>query len=175
MSNRLPYEASCQFLQQEGWLANGDLPQLPERPPRYDDDILGVEFFRTYVKDAKLDNLSLPRTYFSRSEISSSSFVNSNLSESVANWNDFEDVDFSNADLSRFDFRGCALRRVRFAGSLLIDADLRCCGFEDCDFTGANLTRTKLTREVRSTLNLTADQTTVIDWQDDDGPDPDGG
>jgi uncharacterized protein YjbI with pentapeptide repeats len=172
---RLNYEESCRFLQTEGWLKVGDIPPLPARPPRYDDEILGVEFFRTWVGDAKLENLTLPRTYFSRTEIKTCSFAGCDLSESVANWNDFVDVNFSAADLSRFDFRGCNLTQINFGNSILRCADLRCCSFEGCDFTGADLINAKITKEVGASIDLTPAQRETIDWQDSDGADPDGG
>jgi BTB/POZ domain-containing protein KCTD9 len=175
MPERLSYQNSCSFMQREGWLGAGEIPPLPEKPPRYDDEILGVEFFRTCVENARLENLTIPRTYFSRSEIRNSSFAGSDLSESVANWNDFNDVNFSYTDLSRFDFRGCSLVQVRFQGADLRNADLRRCDFEHCDFMAADLTGTKLTREAGESLILSDQQRQGVDWQDEDGPDPDGG
>ena len=175
MPERLSYQDSCKFMQREGWLGEGDIPPLPQQPPRYDDEILGVEFFRTYVENARLENLTIPRTYFSRTEIRGSSFAGSDLSESVANWNDFKDVDFSFTDLSGFDFRGCNLVQVRFQGANLRNADLRCCGFEDCDFSAADLTGAKFTKEAGADMNLSGLQRQTIDWHDEDGPDPDGG
>jgi hypothetical protein len=175
MSERLSYEDSFRVLQREGWEAEGPLVPMLSRAPRYDDEVLGVSFFRTLVEGSKFDNLTLPRTYFSRSEIRQSSFVDADLHESVANWNDVEDVDFSRADLSRFDFRGCDLQGVNFDDAVLVDADLRCCGFRNCSFVGADLTRTKITREAGALLPLSAEQRSQIDWQETDGPDPDGG
>jgi BTB/POZ domain-containing protein KCTD9 len=175
MAERLNYEESCRFLQQNEWLKKDDIPKLPEQPPQYDDEELGVSFFRTLVEDALFDNLTLPRTYFGRSEIKSSSFVGSDLTESVANWNDFINVDFSRADLSKFDFRGCSLQKINFTGSILKDADLRCCGFEDCSFEGADMAGVKMTKEAGTSITLTEDQREVIDWHDDDGPEPGGG
>ena len=178
MPTRLNYEQSCRSLQQQKWLEQGDLPPMPAKPPAYDDEVLGVEFFRTCLdgKDgAEFQNLTLPRTYFSRSDIIGISFINSDLSESVANWNDFKDNDFSSADLSRLDFRGCQIIGTKFVGTLLIDADLRCCSFEDCDFTNADMTRTRLTRETGASLQLSDSQKAVIDWHDDDGEEPGGG
>jgi BTB/POZ domain-containing protein KCTD9 len=175
MAELLNYEQSCKFLQQDGWLKEGDFPKLPAQPPQYDDEELGVSFFRTIIEGAKFHNLTLPRTYFGRSEIKNSSFVGSDLTESVANWNDFIDVDFSGADLSRFDFRGCALQGVKFGNSALKDADLRCCGFEDCSFEGADMAGVKMTKAAGTSIPLTDAQREVIDWHDDDGPEPGGG
>src|SRR6185437_11216025 len=119
MAERLSYEESCRFPQQTGWLKDSEIPKLPERAPQYDDEILGVEFFRTMVEHGSFEKLTLPRTYFGRSEIKSSSFAGSDLTESVANWNDFVNVNFSKTDLTKFDFRGCAMQGVNFSGSTL--------------------------------------------------------
>jgi uncharacterized protein YjbI with pentapeptide repeats len=178
MQTRLNYEESCRSLQNQGWLQQGDIPPLPTKPPAYDDEILGVEFFRTWLngkEGADFQNLTLTRTYFSRSQISDISFFNTDLSESVANWNDFEDVDFSSADMSRFDLRACRVLRTKFVGALLKDADLRCCYFEQCDFSNADLTGAKILREMSIMLNLSAGQNAVVDWQDEDGEEPAGG
>lgn len=175
MTDRLSYEDSFRFLQREGWEKEGPVLPMPSAPPRYDDDVLGLSFFRTLVSEAKFDRLTLPRIYFGRSEISRSSFVGADLTESVANWNDFEDVDFSSADLTRLDFRGCMLRRIKFNDAILCEVDLRCCGFENCSFRGADMTRAKLTREAGASLDLSETQKQVIDWQEEDGPEPDGG
>ena len=175
MTNRLSYEESFRFLQREGWEGEGDIPPIPERPPRYDDDNLGLSFFRTWVNQATMENLTIPRTYFSRSAIGKTSFAGTDLTESVANWNDFEDVDFTFADLTRFDFRGCALRRIEFRNAVLKDADLRHCALEECSFTNADLTGAKITVEVGVSLALSPEQRKQISWQDEDGAEPDGG
>lgn len=175
VKDRLKYEDSINFLKQDGWLSEEDRPSIPMHSPRYDDEILGLSFFRALVKDAKMENLTIPRTYFSRTAIEQTSFAGSDLTESVANWNDFEDVDFTGADLTRFDFRACLLRRVRFDEANLQDADLRCCSFEDCSFAGANLTDSKITRNSGASIILSDLQKSQISWQEDDGPEPDGG
>jgi uncharacterized protein YjbI with pentapeptide repeats len=137
--------------------------------------VLGVNFFRTLLADAKLENLTLPRTYFGRSEIRATSFQNTDLSESTANWNDFIEVDFRSADLSRCDFRACVLEKVLFTGACLAGADFRCCGFKNCDFASADMTGVKLTKKAGASLRLSPDQQSVIDWQAEDGEEPDGG
>ena len=172
---RLSYEDSCRALQTQGIIGPGDIPPLPQQPPRHDDEELGVEFFRTMLADAKIEHLTLPRTFFGRSEIRDTSFQDTDLSESTANWNDFIDVDFSAADLSRSDFRACAFERIRFGGAKLVNADFRCCSFTDCDFAGADLSGTKITKEAGASLQLSPDQRRVIDWQIDDGEEPEGG
>jgi uncharacterized protein YjbI with pentapeptide repeats len=175
MPPRLTYEDSYRFLQKEGWEQHGEIPPLPNRPPRYDDEVLALSFFRTWVEDAPFANLTLPRTYFSRTSVERSSFVNADLSESVANWNDFVDVDFTAADLTGADLRGNCIVRVNFTNATLKGADLRCNTFEDCIFTGADLTGARITQAAGGVLELTDEQRQAIDWQDEDGDEPDGG
>lgn len=173
--SRLSYEDSCRALQSQEIIGAGDIPPLPQQPPRHDDEDLGVEFYRTMLADSKIEHLTLPRTFFGRSEIRATSFQDTDLSESTANWNDFVDVDFSAADISRADFRACVFERVRFVGTLLVDVDFRCCSFKACDFTNANLAGAKLTRQTGDSLQLSAEQRRAIDWQADDGEEPEGG
>jgi uncharacterized protein YjbI with pentapeptide repeats len=175
MPQRLSYDDSCRALQAQQLIDDGDIPPLPQRPPRHDDEVLGVNFFRTMLADANLEHLTLPRTFFGRSEIRAVSFRDTDLSESTANWNDFVDVDFSSADLSQCDFRACVLQRVRFSGARLAGADLRHCSFTACDFTGADLTGAKLTKNKAASLRLSSDQQLAIAWQDHDGEEPEGG
>jgi uncharacterized protein YjbI with pentapeptide repeats len=178
MSNRLSFEDSYRSLQRQDWLKDGEVPLMPSRPPRYDDETLGLEFFRTWLdglKGADLTNMTLCRTYVARSQVSNVSFANSDLTESVWNWNDLVYVDFSGCDLSRVDFRGNHIGRCRFVHAVLTDTDPRCCSFEECEFEGAVMARTKLTRENGRLLKLSDSQKLVIDWQDEDGDEPDGG
>jgi uncharacterized protein YjbI with pentapeptide repeats len=127
------------------------------------------------LAEVALERLTLPRTYFSRSEIRNVSFRDTDLSESTANWNDFIDVDFSLANLSHCDLRGSVYERVRFTSALLHAADLRHCSFTDCDFSGADTTGLKLTEETAVSRRLSPEQLGVIDVQLDNGPEPDGG
>jgi uncharacterized protein YjbI with pentapeptide repeats len=172
---RLSYEDSCRVLRQQGFLESDDIPPLPQGRSRHDDEELGVSFFRTMLADAKLEHLTLPRTFFGRSEIRATSFRDSDLSESTANWNDFIDVDFRGANLSRSDFRACLFERVRFARVNLAGVDFRYCGFKRCDFLDADLTDAKLTQKTGRALCLSDEQQGVIDWQAEDGDEPDGG
>lgn len=173
---RLDYEASGKRLQQLGLLAAGDIPAMPDKMPRYDDEVLGVEFFRTLVGDgADLANLTLPRSYFGRSEISNVTFRNTDLSESSMCWNDFKSVDFSLAVLARCDLRASAFIGVRFVSTRLERADLRRSTFENCDFDNAGMSKAVLTRRQGRELGLSSAQRAEIAWTDDDGPEPDGG
>ena len=175
MPKRLSYEDSCRALQQQQIIETGDVLPLPERSPRYDDEARGVEFFRTMLADAKIEHMTLPRTFFGRSEIRAVSFKNTDLSESTANWNDFIDVNFDEADLSRSDFRACLFERVRFKHANLTGTDFRYCGFKDCDFSGADLTDAKFTTKAGAALQFSPEQKQVIDWQAEDGEEPEGG
>jgi len=175
MTSRLSYDDSCRVLQGQQLLEEGEIPAPPERPPRHDDEVLAVSFFRTVLADVKLEQLTLPRTFFGRSEIRAVSFRDTDLSESTANWNDFVDVDFSSADLSRCDFRACPFQSVRFVGTRLAGADFRHCNFTGCDFTGADLTGAKFTKAAAASLQLSSEQQVVIDWQVADGDEPEGG
>ena len=172
---RLSYEDSCRALQDQEIIEPGDIPPLPQPPPRHDDEELGVSFFRTMLADSKIEHMTKPRTFFGRSEIRDTSFQDTDLSESTANGNDFIDVDFSAADLSRSDFRACVFERIRFNGARLVGADFRHCGFTDCDFTGADLTGAKFTKDTGASLQLSSEQRQVIDWQADNGEEPEGG
>ena len=43
----------------------------------------GVDFFRTFVGDSDLENLTLPRTYVAKSEVGPVSSKNTHVSEST--------------------------------------------------------------------------------------------
>lgn len=193
---RLSYEESCKFLQRFyhlGMEAKNVIPAMPEHRPGYDGSD-GVRFFSTWVgvgrpfglqpspflpwEDAPehaLDNLTLPRTFFGRSEISSISFQNTDLSESTLCWNDFIEVDFTDADLSESDLRASLYRRVTFVRANLRNADLRFSSFNECDFTTADMAGAKLTWEQGEQLTLSDGQRKGIDWQDREGEEPPGG
>ena len=170
---RLSYEESCEKLK-PNYIS--ETPTLPDRMPRFDDEELGLSFFRTFVgKGDDFSNLTIPRTFFGRSEINDASFRNTDLSQSCMCWNDFNDVDFTGADLSGADLRGSVYRNVRFNSANLQGADLRHSSFEECDFQGADLTQTILARSQKRALALTSEQSKVVDWHWRSGPEPDGG
>lgn len=181
---RLSYEESCRLLQRLGYShsgTNGEIPPMPNRRPQCDDEApFGVSFFRTFVgqdieqgdEDAShrdLENLTLPRTYFGKSNIQRVSFKNTNLSESTLCWNDFTEVNFTNADLSGCDLRASIYEAVDFVGANLSNSDLRRSSFEACDFTDANMRGAKLTHEQLDEIDLSQQQRQEIDWQDSDG------
>ncbi len=195
---RCSYEESCRLLQRLGYLAEGIIPPIPDHPgydPEKDDeDLLGVTFFRTWVGVGRpfglkpsrpeddvevgehaLENLTLPRTFFGRSEIGPISFKNTDLSESTLCWNDFIEVNFTDTDLSGADLRASIYRRVAFVRTNLRNADLRRSTFEECDFTAAEMAGAKLTRKQGERILLSDEQRQVIDWQASDGEEPPGG
>ncbi|WP_010034939.1 pentapeptide repeat-containing protein [Gemmata obscuriglobus] len=166
---------------------------MPDRRPDiYGED--GVRFFRTWIgvgrpfglapsrpeddveaTEHSLANLSLPRTFFGKSEISSISFRNTNLSESTLCWNDFIEVDFTEADLSGADLRASLFRRVAFVRANLQNTDLRRSNFKECDFTAADMAGARLTRKQGEGIYLSDKQQKVIDWQESEGDEPLGG
>ena len=169
MAERLDYEASCRKLELE------PAPPVPDHMPRFDDEEpLGVQFFRTMV-EGDLSGLTLPRTFFGRSEISKASFVNTDLHESNLCWNDFIDVDFSQADLSHSDLRASLFEDVLFVETNLQSADLRGASFRNCRFDRALMKGATLTRALGEELSLSPEQRSEINWVDDDGDEPDGG
>jgi hypothetical protein len=69
VGERLDYEASCRRLNVLGWADCEPTPPIPDHKPQCDDEEpLGVHFFRTRV-EGDLSGLTLPRTFFGRSEI----------------------------------------------------------------------------------------------------------
>jgi hypothetical protein len=173
---RRSYEESCCELQRHELLEAGTIPRRLERRPSFgDEQSLGVSFYKTKLGDCVLENLTLPRTFFGRSEIARISFRNSDLSDSVLCWNDLFEVDFTYADLSQCDLRSSVFIQTKFMGANLRDADLRRSTFEACDFRSADLNGAKLTREASPSLGLSKEQELTVDWQDSQGPEPPGG
>jgi uncharacterized protein YjbI with pentapeptide repeats len=175
---RLSPQATWDYLTAQGYDAPVDetgQPFVPDHPPNHDDTELGFSFFRTLLEDERLENLTIPRTFFGRSEFQRVSFRNSDLTESRMCWNDWVECDFTDAMLQRADLRSSEYVRCRFVRADLRDADLRHSGFEACDFTDARLHGAKLTRWQGANLVLTAAQQAEIEWHMEDGPEPPGG
>jgi uncharacterized protein YjbI with pentapeptide repeats len=175
-SARLSYEESCKRLQPK-FIDEGSFPPMPQRRPQAnDEEPHGVSFFRTFVGEGEdLSNLTLPRTFFGRSEIDDASFKNTDLSESNLCWNDFTDVDFTDATLTGADLRASNYCRVNFTSADLTNADLRGSWFKDCNFDGTRMIGATLTRDQITKLNLSDRQRAEISWTDDTGPEPAGG
>lgn len=180
-ATRLSYEESSRLLQRlrhPDAGAEGVIPPIPDHRPQCDDEEpLGMRFFRTWVGfgESNLENLTLPRTFFGRSQIGPVSFKNTDLSESTLCWNDFNGVNFTDADLSGCDLRASIFSEVDFVRTNLRNADLRRSSFEACDFTDADMRGAELTREQGEQIHLSDQQQSVIDWQESDGDEPPGG
>jgi len=139
----------------ESWLAPGVVRRLPSKRPDHDDDgLFGIRWFRPLMKDKILENLTLPRTFFGRSEIRNVSFAGTDLSESTLCWNDFVWVDFTSCDLRECEMRAALFDSVKFSGADLNQSDLRRSDFKDCDFSDASLQGAKLTKSQSLHLNL---------------------
>lgn len=136
----------------------------------------GVEFFRTFVGDGDdLGGLTLPRTFFGRSEIHDCSFANTDLSDSEMNWNDFISVDFTDAILSNCDMRASVYQQVKFVRADLKGADLRHSSFEDCDFSEAELACVRVTQDQVAAMGLSREQMDAVEVVAEPGPEPEGG
>lgn len=174
---RLAYDDSICRLRNLGFLSADEHPTMPDHVPQpEDDEPLGLTFFRTFVGEGvDLSNLTIPRTFFGRSEISKASFRNTDLSESNLRWNDFIEVDFTEATLARADLRASIYTRVNFSRTDLRCVDIRRAEFEKCVFNGAIMDGAILTRMQGLRLDLSITQKAAIAWRDDDGPEPSGG
>lgn len=173
---RLSYTESCRQLQRAGHLKYGPIPPLPKRLPRYDDPKpLGVNFFRTRIENARLENMTLRRTFFGRSELVGVSFRNSDISQSNLCWNDFSDVDFTDANLSLADLRRSIFSKVHFIRANLTKADLRNSEFVGCNFEGASMNGSSALNRQKSDLRLSEAQIRQVAWTNDEGEDPGGG
>jgi BTB/POZ domain-containing protein KCTD9 len=177
MAARLSYDLSCARLRDLGWLARDECMPMPKRMPRRDDeDPFGFSVFRKRLDDTfDFSDLSLPRSFFGRSEINRVSFRNTDLHESNLCWNDFLGTDFTDADLARSDMRSSIFQGVTFVNANLDSADLRGSTFIDCNFEGATMRGAALAREQGAGLNLSEAQRLAVDWHEDSGPYPDGG
>ncbi|HET9991796.1 MAG TPA: pentapeptide repeat-containing protein [Kofleriaceae bacterium] len=146
---RISYLDSVRLLEELGYIEQGEAPAAPpERRPQFDDDARGLEFFRTRVGDGDFSDVTLPGTYFGRSEITQCSFRNADLRRSSMCWNDVVDVDFR--------------------GACLVECDLRASLFERCDFAGAQMDGAILSSDC--SLVLSPSQREVIVWSDEDPP-----
>jgi uncharacterized protein YjbI with pentapeptide repeats len=150
---------------------------MPKCVPHPDDDgTAGVRLFRTFLGGGDdLSNLTLARSFFGRSEISMALFRSTDFTESYLCWNDFVDVDFSDAVLARCDLRASDFTRVKFTNADLRKSDLRRSSFRGCDFGGARMESATLTHRQGEKLMLSDEQRSAIYWVSDDGPEPSGG
>jgi len=166
---RKSLEETWQYLEAKGETMPRDpsgCPFIPTAVPNDYDEELGYSFFRTRLEDYDLSHLSLPRTFFGRSELGRVSFAGTDLSESRMCWNDFVGCDFYRTDLSRCDMRASKFEQCRFVGASLRGADLRRSSFEGCEFSGADLTGA-IAEKNYGMGRLTDEQKSGIIWAED--------
>ncbi len=182
MSKRISYEESHRRLQERGHFSEKAVPPIrPGVPSIQDEAPLGITFFRTLVGEEEpgliedIENMTLPRTFFGRTEVRQTSFKGTDLFESCLCWNAFIQVDFTKSSLSGSDLRASLYDHVLFVQADLSGADLRGSAFDACDFTNAVMKGAKLTYAQGRLLSLSENQRQEIDWQDEDGDEPDGG
>lgn len=172
---RLDYPASCRRLHDLGYPGCDPAPPMPDRMPQGEaEEPFGVSFMRMRV-EGDLGGLTLPRTYFGRSEVEAASFRDTDLAQSNLTWNDFIGVDFGAAVLTGADLRASIFERVSFADASLDAADLRQSSFSSCSFERASMAGAVLTRAQGAGLALSDAQRASISWTDDDGVEPGGG
>jgi len=168
---RLDYDQSCVHLGFEP----SKVPPLKNLPPRHDDEVLGLSFYKTGIEEKEWLSLTIPRTFIGRSLIENSSIIDCDLTESVMCWNDFIAVDLSNCDLSRADLRASNFMGVDFSHCILKQADFRGSGLEECVFSDADLEGAILETTEHGHLDLTPEQRSSIQWVDSPGEPPPGG
>jgi hypothetical protein len=87
----------------------------------------------------------------------------------------FNDVDFTEATLTRADLRASHYTRVNLTRADLSNTDMRRAEFEDCIFTEAVMDGCILTHAQGTRLPFSSLQKSAIAWTDDDGPESGGG
>lgn len=174
-TERLSLDATWDYLESIGIEPPRDAQGLPcvvtDNPYNhsYDDRLT---FFRTYIRDLDFSCLTMPNSFFGRTQIDAFNFRNTDLSGSYMQENDWLDCDFTSANLSK-----CSLIALfyncNFNGADLRGADLRDGGFYNCDFTNAILADACLRPEQAQDLPLSELQRLVINWQCPDESDED--
>jgi len=187
---RLSREESVEYLVQTGEWTGADLPadededweedeseedEDDEDEDDGDDDdeyvSESLDYFRTACWGRHWNCLTLPRSYFAKTDLERCSFRNTDLSGSRIVVNDIVDCDFREADLT-----GACLASLfvecDFSAATLNGADLRRSTFIDCTFAGASMQGTKLLQEDREALPLSSLQFVDVEWSDDSGPEP---
>ncbi|MEW8254663.1 MAG: pentapeptide repeat-containing protein [Candidatus Thiodiazotropha taylori] len=173
---RKTFDETINALREAGLVYDDQTPKLPDAMPQYDDvDPCGFSVFRMGIKDMDLSNLDMRRTFFSKSEVANCNFSNTDLEESNLCWNDFIGVNFTGANLSGSDLRASIYENSDFTKCNLSGSDLRCSDFTGCNFTSANMNGAKLTKASGSVITLSSEQKEQIDWQDNEGNEPNGG
>lgn len=158
---------------------DGDPFVSSEMPNHDDEDPIGVSFFKTGLEDADLSSLSLPRTFFGRSLFARVSFENTLLSDSRMCWTDFDECDFTGADLSGCDVRASNFEGCSFDNATLAGADLRSARFIGCSFIEGDLSHAIVDRQTAAESSfedeLTDGQRSSIHWVASPGEEPPGG
>jgi BTB/POZ domain-containing protein KCTD9 len=174
--SRLSYLDSCAALAALG-LIESEPPPLPEKMPAYDDEEpLGVSLFRMKLTGMDLSNMTLPRTFFSRSLFGHCSWAGSDLTQSNLCWNEFNNCDFSQAILANADLRASNFTGCIFDGADLHNADLRHSDFEGCSFKGTVLVGARAKQSQLADLRLDAAHAASLVVEADLPSDmPDGG
>lgn len=173
---RLSFVETWHFLRE-----NTPIILLDDAPPPEKDGI-GIAYYRWgEINDPpegeeygvlRLENLTMPIVNFYRCGIENMSFRNTVLSGSWFCYNDFINVDFTDADLRQCDMRCSIFQNVQFVRADLREADLRMSSFENCDFTNANMVGTKMRHSQAKGLSLSEEQKQHIDWKRRDGKEP---
>src|SRR5690242_5417709 len=112
---RLSFEETWKYLQETTTLIGENDPVPAEvGPAGYDRKGSGINWYKGGLNVAeegeepevwRLENLTMPSVFFCRCGIEDISFRNTSLVDSSFCWNDFINVDFTDADLSRCDMR----------------------------------------------------------------------
>ena len=173
--SRLTYEQSCKLLEEYGVVNPGQVPPMPQAIPKHDDEVLGVNFFRTGIENARLENLTIPKTFFGRSELREVSFADSDLSESNLCWNDFISVSFRACLLSRSDLRASIYEKCDFTNCDVSGSDLRRASFKSCIFEGTIFNGALLPERLKTECGFSVDQIAKVRWTQDEGGEPEGG
>jgi BTB/POZ domain-containing protein KCTD9 len=184
--HRLSFEETWKLLRETTNLIGENEPVPSEvGPAGYDKKGSGIDYYKFPEINVpaegeeyglwRLENLTMPSIFFCRCGIEDISFRNTSLVDSSFCWNDFINVDFTEADLSRCDMRCSVFENVPFVRADLRDADLRMSTFENCDFTDANMAGTKMTRSQAKNLSLSDKQMQNIAWKRSNGGVPKGG
>ena len=173
--NRLTYEESCRALQRLGHLQEGAIPPLPDHRPRYDDEgPLGVNFFRTSVRDGDIENMTLPRTFFGRSDIGPLSFK-TRIVRIYAVLERFQQGGLHGCQSLQKRPPCLAVLQGAFRQNRSPKCRLRQLTFAECDFTDAEMRGARLTHRQGRVIVLSTQQREAIDWQESDGSPPGGG
>jgi uncharacterized protein YjbI with pentapeptide repeats len=154
----------------------GEIAYIPPRMPRYDDpEPLGLSFFRTRVMHQNFSGLSMPRTFFGRSELEAVAFDRTDLSESCMTWCNWVSCSFVESVLRGADLRSSRFAYCDFRGADLSLADLRRSTLIDCAFDSALMNNLRLCRKQRKYLQLSGSQLSGILWRWFPGELPPGG